>query len=97
LNSYARSGFIILAASPTDIDKAVSAARAAFKTTWGKNVTGFERSKLLNRLADLLERDQQVLAELETLNNGKVNHFPCSSLPGVLSFFSLFKWPGILI
>ena len=46
-------------ASEKDIDLAVKAARAAFKTTWGKNVTGFERSRLLNKLADLIERDQQ--------------------------------------
>lgn len=58
-------------ASPKDIDLAVAAARSAFKTTWGKNVTGFERSKLLNKLADLIERDMQELAELESLNNGK--------------------------
>lgn len=60
-----------LQASPRDIDVAVKAARQAFQTTWGKNVTGFERSRLINKLADLIERDQQELAELETLNNGK--------------------------
>ena len=54
-----------------DIDAAVSAARQAFKKTWGKNVTGFERSRLINKLADLIERDSQELAELEALNNGK--------------------------
>ena len=43
----------------------------AFNTTWGKNVTGTERSRLINKLADLIERDAQSLAELETLNNGK--------------------------
>ncbi|EIM88564.1 NAD-aldehyde dehydrogenase [Stereum hirsutum FP-91666 SS1] len=61
----------IAAATAKDVDRAVAAARKAFRTTWGKNVTGFERSRLLNKLADLIERDQQVLAELETLNNGK--------------------------
>ncbi|KII94734.1 hypothetical protein PLICRDRAFT_33547 [Plicaturopsis crispa FD-325 SS-3] len=61
----------IVAGSEKDIDVAVAAARKAYKTTWGKNVTGFERSKLINKLADLIERDQQQLAELETLNNGK--------------------------
>jgi aldehyde dehydrogenase (NAD+) len=45
--------------SEKDIDVAVKAARVAFRTTWGKNVTGFERSRLLNKLADLIERDQQ--------------------------------------
>jgi len=49
----------------------VLAARQAFKTSWGKNVTGFERSRLINKLADLIERDAQELGELETLNNGK--------------------------
>jgi aldehyde dehydrogenase (NAD+) len=61
----------VVAGSEKDIDLAVAAAREAFNTTWGKNVTGFERSRLLNKLADLLERDQQELAEIEALNNGK--------------------------
>ncbi|KAI0721942.1 NAD-aldehyde dehydrogenase [Cerioporus squamosus] len=61
----------VVAGSEKDIDIAVAAARKAFKTTWGKNVTGFERSRLLNKLADLIERDAQELAELEALNNGK--------------------------
>ncbi|KAJ7499008.1 aldehyde dehydrogenase domain-containing protein [Mycena latifolia] len=61
----------VVAASPKDIDIAVAAARTAFNTTWGKNVTGFERSRLINRLADLIEQNAQELAELESLNNGK--------------------------
>ncbi|KAL0949730.1 hypothetical protein HGRIS_009770 [Hohenbuehelia grisea] len=61
----------VVAASEKDIDVAVAAARKAFQTSWGKNVTGFERSRLINKLADLIERDAQELAELETLNNGK--------------------------
>ncbi|KAJ3869717.1 NAD-aldehyde dehydrogenase [Lentinula novae-zelandiae] len=61
----------VVAGSSKDIDVAVAAARKAFKTSWGKNVTGWERSRLINKLADLIERDAQELAELETLNNGK--------------------------
>lgn len=61
----------ITAGSAKDIDVAVAAAREALNTTWGKNVSGFERAKLLNKLADLMERDAQELAELESLNNGK--------------------------
>ncbi|KAG6378821.1 aldehyde dehydrogenase domain-containing protein [Boletus reticuloceps] len=61
----------VVAGSGKDIDLAVAAARKAFITTWGKNITGFERSRLLNKLADLIERDQQILAEVESLNNGK--------------------------
>lgn len=62
---------LVCEASVKDIDVAVQAARDALKTTWGKNVTGFERSRLIHKLADLIERDAQALAELETLNNGK--------------------------
>ncbi|KAI0347037.1 aldehyde dehydrogenase [Trametopsis cervina] len=61
----------VSAGSVKDIDVAVAAAREAFNTTWGKNVSGFQRSKLLNKLADLMERDAEDLAALETLNNGK--------------------------
>ncbi|KAH8999311.1 NAD-aldehyde dehydrogenase [Lactarius akahatsu] len=61
----------VTAASEKDIDIAVAAARKAFRQTWGKNVSGVERSRLINKLADLIERDKQVLAELECLNNGK--------------------------
>jgi len=61
----------VVAASPRDIDVAVASARLAFQTTWGKNVSGWERARLINKLADLIERDAQELAELECLNNGK--------------------------
>lgn len=61
----------VTSASAKDIDLAVAAARSAFKTTWGKNSPGSQRAKLLHRLADLIERDQQELAELEAFNSGK--------------------------
>lgn len=58
-------------AKQADVDLAVKAARTAFKTTWGKNVAPDERAKLLNKFADLMERDQQFLAELESVDGGK--------------------------
>lgn len=60
-----------LLASSNDVDLAVAAARKAFKTTWGKNITGVDRSRLMHKLADLIERDAVELAEIESLNNGK--------------------------
>ncbi|ELU41784.1 NAD-aldehyde dehydrogenase [Rhizoctonia solani AG-1 IA] len=60
-----------LIASAKDVDIAVQAARKAFDTTWGKHVPGTQRSALLHKLADLIERDAQSLAELESLDNGK--------------------------
>ena len=47
------------------------AARAAFEGEWGA-LTGFERSRLMHRLADLIERDADRLAELESRDSGKL-------------------------
>ncbi|BGP48789.1 hypothetical protein JCM10450v2_004665 [Rhodotorula kratochvilovae] len=58
-------------AKQADVDAAVLSARKAFKTTWGTNAPPEERARLLNKLADLMERDVQFLAELESLNGGK--------------------------
>jgi aldehyde dehydrogenase (NAD+) len=68
---WIRRGIFSRVASAEDVDLAVAAARQAFKTTWGKNVTGVDRSKLIHRLADLIERDAEELAEIESTNNGK--------------------------
>ncbi|KAI0939081.1 hypothetical protein AcW1_004214, partial [Taiwanofungus camphoratus] len=82
----------IIAGSEKDIDRAVAAARAAFNTTWGKNVTPIERARLINKLADLIERDAQELAELETLNNGKpvriARDFDIGDSVGCLRYFA---------
>jgi aldehyde dehydrogenase (NAD+) len=54
-----------------DIDKAVAAARRAFdKGPWRK-MNARERGKLLYRLADLIEKNKDELAMLETLDSGK--------------------------
>ncbi|HYS55656.1 MAG TPA: aldehyde dehydrogenase [Thermoanaerobaculia bacterium] len=52
-----------------DIDGAVAAGRAAFRS-WSNTPAG-ERSKLLLRLADLIERNFDELARLESCDNGK--------------------------
>ncbi|CAL8068241.1 unnamed protein product [Calicophoron daubneyi] len=55
-----------------DIDKAVIAAHKAFEfgSEW-RTMDASMRGRLLNRLADLMERDRIYLASLETLDNGK--------------------------
>uniref|UniRef100_A0A8D1MNB6 aldehyde dehydrogenase (NAD(+)) n=1 Tax=Sus scrofa TaxID=9823 RepID=A0A8D1MNB6_PIG len=55
-----------------DVDRAVEAARAAFQlgSPW-RRLDASDRGRLLNRLADLIERDRTYLAALETLDNGK--------------------------
>ena len=59
-------------ASEADVDRAVFAARKAFKEgPWGK-MTGTERARLMRNLADILARDAEELARCETLDNGKL-------------------------
>ncbi|MGF9909728.1 aldehyde dehydrogenase family protein [Brevibacillus porteri] len=53
----------------SDVDRAVRAARAAFKGEWSKTAPA-ERTKLLNKLADLLEQRAEEFAYLETLDGG---------------------------
>ena len=57
-------------ADAADVDKAVTAARAAFEGPWRK-FRASERGRLLHRLADLIEKNADELARLETLDNGK--------------------------
>ncbi|KAH9986369.1 aldehyde dehydrogenase, partial [Russula vinacea] len=54
-----------------DVDRAVSAAKHAFETSWGLKVPGARRGELLNKLADLIELHSDELAALEALDNGK--------------------------
>src|SRR5271156_3894384 len=54
-----------------DVDLAVAAARRAFDNgVWAK-VSPSEKGRMLWRLADLIERDLEELAELESIDNGK--------------------------
>ncbi|XP_019587871.1 retinal dehydrogenase 2 isoform X2 [Rhinolophus sinicus] len=59
-------------ADKADIDKAVQAARLAFSlgSVW-RRMDASERGRLLDKLADLVERDRAVLATMESLNGGK--------------------------
>jgi aldehyde dehydrogenase (NAD+) len=59
-------------ADAPDVDLAVKAARKAFhsKSQW-RLMSASERGKLMNRLADLIEKHADELATLESLDNGK--------------------------
>jgi aldehyde dehydrogenase (NAD+) len=53
-----------------DVDNAVKAARTAFEGPWRK-MHASERGRLLHRLADLIEKNADQLARLESIDNGK--------------------------
>ena len=55
-----------------DVNKAVTAARHAFeKGPWRRKMTARDRGACLYRLADLIEKNKDELAKLESLDNGK--------------------------
>ncbi|XP_028058496.1 aldehyde dehydrogenase family 2 member B4, mitochondrial-like [Camellia sinensis] len=54
-----------------DINRAVSAARKAFDEGPWPKMTAYERSRILLRCADLVEKHSDEIAALETWNNGK--------------------------
>jgi acyl-CoA reductase-like NAD-dependent aldehyde dehydrogenase len=58
-------------AGSEDVDLAVKSARSALETGVWKRMSGEERGVLLWKLADLIEKNADQLAELETLDNGK--------------------------
>ncbi len=54
-----------------DLNAAVAAARRAFDEGPWPRMSASERGRYLLRIAAIIERDNQAIAELETLNNGK--------------------------
>ncbi|KAF4362429.1 hypothetical protein F8388_012221 [Cannabis sativa] len=54
-----------------DIDRAVAAARKAFDEGPWPKMTAYERSRVLLRFADLVEKHNDEISALESWNNGK--------------------------
>jgi phenylacetaldehyde dehydrogenase len=61
----------VAAGNAEDIDEAVKAARAAFENGPWSRITASERTRLIWKLADLLEKNLEEFAQLESLDNGK--------------------------
>lgn len=75
--------------SAEDVERAVSAARNAFKT-WSKTSPA-ERQTLLLKIADRLEQEQERFAWIESLDNGKpLNESKNIDLPASIDHFRYF-------
>lgn len=59
------------AASPEDIDTAVKAARKAFNSPEWREISNTERGDIMFKFAQLIEDNKEILATLETWDNGK--------------------------
>jgi phenylacetaldehyde dehydrogenase len=61
----------VLLGTHRDVDAAVAAARRAFESGPWRSMLVNERQRILLRLADLVEQHADVLAQIETIDNGK--------------------------
>ena len=71
----------------TDVDAAVAAAYDAFNNAWAK-FSPRDRANVLYKFADLIEKNAEELATLETLNNGKpISETTLGDLPLTIATF----------
>jgi aldehyde dehydrogenase (NAD+) len=75
----------VCAGTAKDVDKAVKAARRALESGPYSKMDAADRGKLLYKLADLVERDAEELAKLESLNCGKTITDSRGDLEGVVN------------
>ncbi|XVF54151.1 hypothetical protein PTKIN_Ptkin05aG0157500 [Pterospermum kingtungense] len=74
-----------------DINRAVAAARKAFDEGPWPKMTPYERSRILLRFADLVEKHSEELAALESWNNGKLYEQAAESeLPLLIRLFHYY-------
>lgn len=79
-------------AKEADVNQAVQAASQAFEadSEWS-NISASDRAKLMFTLADLMERDFDIIAQLETLDNGKpINDIKLADLPNAIENIRYF-------
>ena len=75
-------------ANAADVDRAVAAARAAFETGPWSTMLPAAREALLWRLSDLIQKNAEELAELESLDNGKTKFMASVvDVPGAVNHF----------
>lgn len=82
---------VISEAGAEDVDRAVSAARFAFdEGPWSK-ISAASRSRLIYKLADLMEENKEELAQLDTLDNGKpIRETTAADVPLAIEHFRYY-------
>ncbi|XP_058762615.1 aldehyde dehydrogenase family 2 member B4, mitochondrial-like [Vicia villosa] len=74
-----------------DINRAVAAAREAFDNGPWPKMTAYERSRILLRFADLVEKHNDEIAALETWNSGKLyDQAAKTEVPMFVRFFRYY-------
>jgi acyl-CoA reductase-like NAD-dependent aldehyde dehydrogenase len=76
-------------AGPEDVDRAVKAARRAFEGPWRK-VLAPDRARVLLRIAEALDRNQEELVQIESRDNGKPIRETRAELANIIRYFEYF-------
>ncbi len=79
-----------------DVDAAVAAARAALEGSWART-SPTKRSRMLNRLAQLLDERTDELATLETRNCGKPKWQAAAEIKSAVATLELFAGAALHI
>lgn len=77
----------VFVAGEQEVDDAVKAARTAFKAGWKTNQ---ERGDLLNKLADLLEKNVETLATLEAWDAGKA--YATEAMGNIMASIKIYRY-----
>lgn len=82
---------VVHEAKEKDVEQAVEAASKAFEGEEWSTMRSSERAGLMHRLADLMERDFEILAQLDTLDNGKsIKEVKGNDLPSAIENLRYF-------
>jgi len=80
----------ISVASDLDVKKAISSGKKAFKENSWRNMTPIMREKLLHDLADVMQDHLIPLAEILTMENGKLLSHAKSEIQGAINTFRYY-------
>ncbi|PBP20497.1 putative aldehyde dehydrogenase [Diplocarpon rosae] len=81
----------VYAATVDDVDTAVAAARKAFKDPSWRDISPTDRGNLMIKLSDLCDANKEILATIETWDNGKTY---AESLADIGEVTSVLKYYG---
>ena len=72
-----------------DIDRAVASARAAFEGTWGRTHAA-DRARIVWRIAEVIDANRDLLALVESRDNGKAMREVRAELDSIVRYFEYF-------
>ena len=89
-NPFTGEVWATVADDPDAVDAAVAAARRTFEQGPWATMPAVERARLMRRLGEILTRDADELAVVETRDNGKIIRETSAQAKGLQSYFDFF-------